>query len=176
MFTLGRPFHFFISLESRQYVDGFVVKFGYGTVCNSTIIRTLSLRINFYTVSINSSYSGFKGPFGGEKSNICTGFGPWLFCLHGFNIPTVMTRFLHVIIEVFTAVMMMVCFWVFVLCRLVSMCQCFRETYCLHLQGVRWRQSVAMSHCTWHQKPDQGFWIVIFLLINLLLMYTSYKL
>jgi hypothetical protein len=37
--------------------------------------------------------------------------------------------------EIFTAVRMMMFFWVLVPCRLVGTCQRFGETYCLHLQG-----------------------------------------
>jgi hypothetical protein len=39
-------------------------------------------------------------------------------------------------------VLMMLLLWVVTPCRLVGRCQRFGETYCLHLQGCRWRQYV----------------------------------
>jgi hypothetical protein len=50
--------------------------------------------------------------------------------------------------EVLMAVRMMTFYWALVLCRISGRCQCFRETYCLHLQGWIWRQYVPLK--CWH--------------------------
>jgi hypothetical protein len=41
----------------------------------------------------------------------------------------------YVRFEVSMAVRMMMFFWVLVPCKLVGRCQCYRETYCLHLSS-----------------------------------------
>jgi hypothetical protein len=44
-------------------------------------------------------------------------------------------------------------FWVVMLCGLIHRYQCFRETYCLHLQA--WRTLVSIYESTWHHNPEQ---------------------
>jgi hypothetical protein len=39
------------------------------------------------------------------------------------------------VVRMQTELKLMMFFWVLVLCRLISRCQCFGEMYCLHLQG-----------------------------------------
>jgi hypothetical protein len=68
----------------------------------------------------------------------------------------------HVKLEVFTAVRMMILFWVLVLCRLADRCQRFGETYCLHLQGwseagngMFLRNFASICESTGRQNPEQ---------------------
>jgi hypothetical protein len=54
----------------------------------------------------------------------------------------------HVRFDVFTEVRMMMIFRVLLPCRLIRRCQRSGETYCLHLQGGRWRLYVSPKR--WH--------------------------
>jgi hypothetical protein len=70
-------------------------------------------------------------------------------------------------------------FWVVMLCCLAVSCQCFRETYCLHLQGdfilkmeaIHSSETLVTTYQTWSHNPEdhnqhlhhcEGLWTQIF--------------